>query len=224
MKPVLYAACVTELSDESLYAAACERVSEARREKAERLRFEKDKRLSVGAELLLRYALRPVGVEELSFAYGEYEKPCLQGRSIHFNLSHSGEWVLCAVGGCELGCDIEQLAPVNLKIAKRFFAPDEYEDIAAAPTPEEQRERFFRYWTLKESFMKATGLGLRLPMNEFSIRRGEKIAVRQSVDERDYVFREYSDIDGYCCALCTAGQEPEPTLRIVDVTRLLADA
>lgn len=221
MKPVLYASCVTPLAEKSLYAAACGLVSEARREKAERLRFEKDKRLSVGAELLLRYALRPAGVKELSFAYGENEKPYLPGRDIRFNLSHSGDWVLCAVGGCELGCDIEQLSPVNLKIAKRFFAPDEYADITSAPTPEAQRELFFRYWTLKESFMKATGLGLRLPMNEFAILRGEKFAVRQTVDERDYMFREYSDIAGYCCALCAAGQEPDEPLRIVDMKTLL---
>ena len=221
MKPVLYAACVTELADAGLYAAACELVTETRREKAARLRFEKDKRLSVGAELLLRYALRPAGVTELSFAYGENEKPYLPERDVHFNLSHSGDWVLCAVGGCELGCDIERIAPVNLKVAKRFFAPDEYADIIAAPTPEAQRELFFRYWTLKESFMKATGLGLRLPMNEFAIRRGKEIAVRQSVDTRDYVFREYPDIGGYCCALCAAGQEPEETLHIVNIRTLL---
>lgn len=221
MQPVLYASCVTPLADAKLYAAACELVSDGRREKAARLRFEKDKRLSVGAELLLRHALRPAGVEELSFAYGEYEKPYLPERDLHFNLSHSGEWVLCAVGGCELGCDIERLAPVNLKIARRFFSPVEYEDIAAAPTPQEQQERFFRYWTLKESFMKATGLGLRLPMNEFAILRGETITVRQSVDARDYVFREYSDIAGYACALCTTGQEPENTVRIVDIKTLL---
>ncbi|MBO6268186.1 MAG: 4-phosphopantetheinyl transferase family protein, partial [Clostridium sp.] len=64
---------------------------------------------------------------------------------------------------------------------------------------------FFRFWTLKESFMKATGLGFRLPLDAFSIIPGpEGVTLRQQVDSRQYYFREYDLQDGYRYALCSA--------------------
>ena len=81
---------------------------------------------------------------------------------------------------------------------------------------------FFRYWTLKESFLKATGLGMKLPMDEFQIRLGTDIDVIQSVDSRRYTFREYDDLPGCRCALCAAGDCRDTELRIVDLKKILA--
>lgn len=216
--PVLFAACVTPLETPRLYDAACAAVSPARRQKAERFRFPKDRRLCLGAELLLRYVLRVHGAEfPNEFVYGPQGKPQLPDDSLQFSLSHSGDWVICAAGSCAVGCDIEKIAPVDLRVADRFFSPDEAADIAAQPTPEAQAELFYRYWVLKESFIKATGLGMNLPLNAFRIELGEDIRVRQSVDQRKYSFAEFSDVFGYCCAMCFTGEQPKAVLQVIDL-------
>ena len=228
-----YIACVAALEDEGLYALALAAASPERREKVRRFRFPKDRRLSLGAELLLRKALQELGItrRELSYTYGENGKPFLSGLpGLHFNLSHSGERVMCAVSGGEAGCDIEQIRDVDLKIARRYFFYGEYERIAAAATEEERCDLFFRYWTLKESFMKVTGRGLSLPLDAFQIvlpPRGVEgeITVVQNVDRRLYRFQEFHDIDGsggsYRCAVCWTDGFPAPAAEEVDLARFL---
>ena len=222
-KPVLYAASVAPLADAARYAAAYAEVSPARREKTDRFRFEKDRRLSLGAELLLRRALRAEGLGEvpMAFTYGAQGKPYFKDGGVYFNLSHSGEYVLCALAPYEVGCDVEQITPIDLKIARRFFFRSEYDDIAAQTTEEARSELFFRYWTLKESFMKVTGLGIKLPLDAFEIVRASEITVRQSVDTRQYSFAEFDEISGYQCALCTAGDCRGVVLHTVDFAEIL---
>ena len=226
LKPVLYAASVAPLTDAELYAAAYAAVSLARREKADRFRFEKDKRLSLGAELLLRHALcaERLGEVPMAFTYGAQGKPHFKDGGVFFNLSHSGEYVLCALAPCEVGCDVEQIAPIDLNIARRFFFRSEYADIAAQMAENARNELFFRYWALKESFMKVTGLGMKLPLDAFEIVRGAEISVRQSVDERQYSFAEFGDISGYRCALCAAGDCHGAVLHTVDFAEVLPPA
>lgn len=221
--PTLYACSVAPLEDRMLFHTAYEAMPKARRQKTDQFYFPKDKRLSVGAELLLRYVLIASGISDLpeTFEYGEQGKPFLPDHSLWFNLSHSGDWVLCAVAGCEVGCDIEKVAPVDLRVAKRFFFHSEYERIMEEPIKEKQTELFFRYWTLKESFMKATGLGMKLPLHDFEIVMGEEVSVLQSVDDRLYHFSEYLEIPGYCCSICTVGEKPESGIRIVDIQSVL---
>ena len=222
--PILFAADVTALKDAELYHLAYAAATPPRREKTDRFRPEKDRRLSLGAEALLRHALRCAGSGAASagFDYGADKKPYLRDGGLFFNLSHSGIWAVCAVAGYEVGCDVEQVAPIDLKLARRFL-PEEYEDILSQPTAGERLELFYRYWTLKESFMKATGLGMQLPLDAFRIVRGEKISVVQSVDDRAFSFREFTALSGYKCALCCAGACADARLRILDLKEILRD-
>lgn len=221
--PVLYAASVAPLADAARYAAAYAAVSPARQEKTDRFRFERDRRLSLGAELLLRHALRAEGLGKvpMAFTYGAQGKPRLKDGGVFFNLSHSGEYVICALAPCEVGCDVEQITAVDLNIARRFFFRSEYRDIAAQATEETRNELFFRYWTLKESFMKVTGLGMKLPLDAFEIVRAGEITVHQSVDTRQYSFAEFDNLAGYKCALCAAGNCRGAVLHKVDFAEIL---
>lgn len=222
-RTTLFAARVSPLEDGEIYRAAYDAVSPARQKKADSFRFEKDRRLCIGAELLLRCGLRTAGIEkpDTSFVYGPQGKPYLKNCALYFNFSHSGDWVVCALSSCETGCDMQKIGVADLKLARRFFCPEEYEDIAAQSTPQEQRELFCRYWTLKESFLKVTGLGMKLPLNAFRIVRGKEISVIQSVDERSYAFGEYHDLPGYACALCAAGYCENAELKIIDLREFL---
>lgn len=222
-KTALYAADVSVFADPQLYAEAYAAASPARREKIDRYHFAKDRYLSLGAETLLHYALRLAGIRELpvTFDYGPQGKPYLKDGCVYFNISHSGNWVICAVSACEVGCDVEKIVPIDLKIAERFFFHEEYDDIAAQTTQETQNEMFYRYWTLKESFMKATGLGMKLPLDSFRIVLGSEISVEQSVDGRNYRFIEYDVIPGCKCALCTAGDGRAAALHMTDLRQIL---
>lgn len=217
-KDLLLAADVSALEDEFLFEAAYAKASVERKLKTDRYRFRRDKNASLGAELLLRRALNRFGVSKPVFAYGEAGKPYLAGEDgVFFNLSHSGRFVLCAASEHELGADIEAVRGADLKIAQRFFCESEAAHVAAQETEPERNELFFRYWTLKESFLKATGVGLRLPLRDFEIVLDGGISVRQSVDSRSFFFREYEEISGCKCAVCKTDAPFAAELQIVNI-------
>ncbi len=214
----LYAADVNELADPELFGPAFDLLDEKRKEKTERLHFEKDKRLSVGAGVLIRAALRDIGLDSrgISFMYGEYEKPYVEGRSdIFFNISHSGNMVICAAGGCEAGCDIEEIKHPKANVAERFFTDEEKAFVKAGGD-----EAFFRIWTLKESFMKATGKGLHLGMKDFSISVGETISVA-TTEKGSFNFEEFANFDGFKCAVCAKGGTINKEVRNVSIRKFM---
>lgn len=217
-KNLLLAADVSALSDDTLYEAAYARTSAERKEKTNRYRFRRDRNASLGAEQLLRRALELLGIREYAYSCGKAGKPYVAGRDdVCFSLSHSGCFVLCAVSEHEIGADIECVKSANMKIAERFFCKEEYEHIAAQEAEEARQALLFRYWTLKESFLKATGLGLHLPLNQFEVVLNNEIAVVQNVDDRSYFFREYDGVPGCKCAICTADAPFAAELQMVEI-------
>ncbi|MCC8065877.1 MAG: 4'-phosphopantetheinyl transferase superfamily protein [Clostridiales bacterium] len=81
----------------------------------------------------------------------------------------------------EIGCDIEYKKRPNDKLARRFFCPEEYEWLTRPQSQAEKKDRFYRLWTLKESFLKATGLGLYLPLDSFCFHIEEDQAGRTQI-------------------------------------------
>ncbi len=150
-------------------------VSEERRERVARFQFVKDAQRSLFGELLARYALcENTGRKnnELKFIRNRFGKPMLEWKDneseIHFNISHSGRWVVCAVDYTPVGIDVELMKPVSLEVARRFFSKDEYEALLREPEIRQQ-EYFFALWTMKESFIKADGRGLSLSLDQFTV-------------------------------------------------------
>ncbi len=104
-------------------------------------------------------------------AYGKPEivQPAA-GRSLRFSLANTDGLVTCAVAlGRDIGVDAEMIDSTveTDEIADYFFAPTEVVALRALP-PAEQRYRFFEFWTLKEAYIKARGLGLSLPLEKFA--------------------------------------------------------
>ena len=142
-------------------------VSLERLEKTARYIHQKDKKLSIGAELLLKYSLNQIGISNPVFDHDQYGKPFLGNHPlVHFNLSHSEDYVACAVSDSPVGVDIEHIQDAELDIARHYFFGSEYEHIQNSPR---QERAFFQFWVLKESYMKMTGLGFRMALDEFSI-------------------------------------------------------
>ena len=166
---------------------------ESRKAKADYYRFDKDKRLSCGAYLLLKKMLSEIGIYDLTFKYGKYEKAYLANSpDIFFNLSHSRNYVACGVSDSEIGVDIEFNDPdIDLNIAKQYFFNEEYDAIINSDSPSDE---FFSYWVLKESYMKYTGLGFNLNLDEFCILKNSDIKLKD--DENNIRFSLF-EVDGY---------------------------
>lgn len=210
----LYAADASVLADKALYEKAYASVSDERQKKADSFRFEKDRHLSLGAAVLLQAALKDHGIsgDFPGFRFGENGKPYLAERDdAFFSISHSGNYVLCAVSGSEIGCDIEKTASADIRIAKRFFTPAEYETILNEKDESRRNDLFYRYWTLKESYIKATGAGLSKPLGSFTVGiGGSSISVIEKEEVEDYSLYEFNDIPGYRCAVCIKGRAAKP--------------
>ena len=160
-------------------------VSENRQEKIDFYRFEKDKKLSCGAYLLLKKLLSEKNITDPLFKTEKYGKAYISNyENIYFNLSHSGKMVLCAISDMEVGADIEYIdSEIDLDIAKHYFYNSEYESIMKS---ENSADEFFKYWVLKESYMKYTGLGMNLKLDSFEIMIEDKIRLKN--DNNDLKF------------------------------------
>lgn len=117
---------------------------------------------------------RELGVHPASvrFTCNTWGRPELAQPGPRFSLSHSGELVVCLVSSqCEPGVDTEPFsrAPSCLSLAPKVFAPSELEGVRGLPG-DQQLRRALTIWTLKESYIKARGMGLALPLERIAFR------------------------------------------------------
>jgi 4'-phosphopantetheinyl transferase len=184
-------------------------VTNERIEKTDRYFHQKDKKLSIGVELLLNHTLSQIGIFNPVFRRDEYGKPFLKNHSdIHFNLSHSENYVACAVSDSPVGVDIEHIQDVDLNIAKHYFFGSEYEHILSS---NDKKRTFFELWVLKESFMKMTGRGFRLALDEFSVEIGDRIRVLHEEDDPEFGVWNVAEGE-YMLAVCSKSRVSEPEL------------
>lgn len=171
-------------------------------------------------QVLSRYA--DVAPDEWTFAADEHGRPRVVGSAlgdIDFNLSHSETLAVCAIARGAVGVDVEDLArPAPLDVAARFFAPSEAQALLAEPA-ERQSRRFYEYWVLKESYGKARGLGLRLPLDRFAFDLRDTATPRVSFaspiddDEARWWFALVEPTAHHVAAV--AKRDPSPSPRLV---------
>ena len=206
----VYLADISPLYDDEVFKEYYREAIPYRREKVDGLKLKKPKCRSLGAGVLLKKALKDAGVsvETADFKTAEGGKPELKGAGIFFNLSHSGDRAMCVISDCPVGCDVEAVRE-NRRVAERFFTKEEAELAGESP------ESFTRLWTLKESFIKATGEGLGRALDSFSLRFDEKCKITGVIQgekspER-HSFYEWDFEDGYKYAACVNGDTNELT-------------
>lgn len=145
---------------------------EEKKNRVDKNRFLIKKKQTVAGEMLARKAISQwcnVPPESIVFFTKEHNKPYAKDLNVEFNISHSGDMVVCAVSNTPIGIDIEKIRPIDLKIAKRFCNEEELKYLFGfAPRDEdfsytENKEiltRFFSLWTAKEAYGKCVGDGL----------------------------------------------------------------
>ncbi len=149
----------------------------AERQRAQSFKFDKDRDLYIAAHLFLRQVLSryaAVPEKDWRFSTNAYGKPAIANPGydwLQFNLSHTQGRVACAVArNRAVGVDVEQHKSLHdlSALCRHTFSPPEAEHVLSTPFPNEQEQRFFSYWTLKEAYIKARGMGLSLPLHQFS--------------------------------------------------------
>jgi 4'-phosphopantetheinyl transferase len=162
--------------DERFIRAADERISAAERERAHSYRRPEDRCRFLAGRMLVRIALRHhAGMREQDAALMQFDshgRPAISGAP-DFNISHSGSIVACAVArGCRIGIDVERIRPLDPAAFLDSFASDEWRQIRNA-SPESAP--LLRFWTRKESVLKADGRGMGVPLLEVRIRGDEAL-------------------------------------------------
>lgn len=125
-----------------------------------------------------------LAVEQINLERDAYGKPEVKGLPLHFNISHSGEWVVCAVNEKPVGIDIEQVRPLEMRLADRVCTESDAAYLNEAETDEEQLERLYRLWTAKEAYFKWKGTGI---TNLKSITFADILPHCRQMKEDDYI-------------------------------------
>lgn len=192
-------------------------LSEDERTRAERFVFKKSRDAYIAARGALRCTLAlylKTDPTSIRFDYTSHGKPALNGadnaQDLRFNLSHSvGRALLALTLGCEVGVDIEKVRAdfPYLEIAQQFFTAAEYAALCAT-APDLQAQTFFNYWTHKEALIKATGVGLSVPLNQVEVRLAPDAAITslsETVQVPAHSLHVLAPGDGYVGACVVLG-------------------
>ena len=209
----LYVADITQLPNPEKCPELLKGLPSERITKIRSARQEDHKKQMLGAGLLLQRVLALCfdgGDCNFKYSVGEHGKPKVEG--LEYNLSHSGNFVICAVSDKPIGCDVEKIRKAPKEIAERFFAEGEKQYLARASV-EQYDEEFFRIWTMKESFVKMTGEGLSLSMATYEIVMGERGQVLRDGRLQECYITEFA-VDGYRIAVCSEKAGSVETIRV----------
>ncbi len=200
-KTQVYLMDVRPLKEEALFSTYLGQVSLDRQIKIKALKTSQAKARSLGAGLLLGQVLRNHQIDcQALITYNHFGKAFLKDYpDFHFNLSHSGDFVVCAASPQAVGIDIQKIKDVNLKVAKRFFHKKEFECLAKLP-PGMRKTAFSQIWAAKESYLKYLGTGLATRLDSFVVQldqeggqiKGVKAHLKNYQGPEEYVI--------YCCS------------------------
>lgn len=215
-----------EIVDERLLLTLHGLLSEAERHRQQRFHFADDRKRDLVTRAMVRTVLSryaAVAPADWAFSANAYGRPEIANRhddacGLSFNVSHTrGLIALGVTRHRALGVDVEHVSArqVAVAIADRFFSPTEVEALSRVP-PERWQDRFFEYWTFKESYIKARGMGLSIPLDRFSFHypheRAVRIAIEPGLDDDAgrWSFWQCRPMPEYLLAICAERLDMAP--------------
>ncbi|RUT69548.1 4-phosphopantetheinyl transferase [Flavobacterium cupreum] len=189
----IYYSYLSEGNHESLLRNHLPDFPENYQAKISRFRRWQDAQASVLGRILLFTGLKEAGFlgpADKELKYTSYHKPYFEDHPVQFNISHSGEIVVCALSDeGEIGIDIEIISDILIDDFKFQMTENEWERIS---TSTNTKNAFFEYWTQKEAVIKAHGHGLTIPLQSFEITdystiiQGEKFYLKEINIDKKY--------------------------------------
>lgn len=181
-----------KISEASLLVAYRALLNAAEKQQQSRFHFARDRHSYLITRTLLRTVLsRYIAVDpkDWMFSTNAYGRPQIVNKeatdcSLSFNISHTQGIIVLGVTKCRLiGVDVENIAArkISVDIANHYFAPQEVAALSVV-SRDKRQYRFFEYWTFKESYIKARGLGLSLSLDKFSFHYAHDHAVELAID------------------------------------------
>ena len=155
---------------------------------------------------LLAYAVQEVyGLPLPEIACDSRGKPFFtQRQEICFNLSHCRGLAVCGISAFPLGVDCESIRSLREGVLRRSFAPEEVLAVMESPQPD---ETFFRFWTLKEAFVKALGVGISYPLHTAVFALDGEDVTRHP---QGWQFRQFRPDSGHVVSCCGASEDTLP--------------
>ncbi len=185
--------------EQSLFSAYLSVLSPELKEKNSRYVRWQNRHSHLFGKLLLMEALKTYGIEKDIWNYVEcnsYHRPYLTLKEYDFNISHSGNYVTCAIGkNIRLGIDIEENKKVNFEHFQMVMTPSQWDIINNANYP---LKEFYKYWTIKESVIKADGRGFTIPLDELEVKNNTV-----QCDDKSWFVQELEINSDYSAALAT---------------------
>lgn len=147
---------INDLEEEE-YKEFFELLNPKKRESIKRLKKTDDKKRSVCAEMLVKSVISKkcgINIEDIVIDTYENGKPFCKNVDVAFNISHSGEYAVCAFGEKAIGIDIQKIVPYNEKTAKKVCSREEFEAVEKSA---DKAAEFIKLWTKKEAALKMQG-------------------------------------------------------------------
>ncbi|WP_461673156.1 4'-phosphopantetheinyl transferase family protein [Priestia megaterium] len=208
------------------YSDLLERLSENKKKKILGRRKRENTYTEILGELIIRYLVCQkynVNNSDVEFYSNIYKKPLLKNfTNFHFNLSHSEDWVVCITDTSHVGIDVEYVQPIDLDILKTFFSAQEYEDLKQLNL-DHRISYFYDLWTLKESYIKALGIGITMSLNTFTIRKYNNLSIDLISDKSypKYFFRQYYLNENYRLSACATTKNFPKDLIFINYKELI---
>ncbi len=175
-----------------------------------------DAQLSLLGRVLLDQEVRrnSDATTSLELHYTSFKKPYLKNEKIQFNISHSGDIVVCAISeNTEIGIDIEIIKDINIADFRSQMTTFEWNRIF---TSDNVKNSFFTYWTQKEAVLKADGRGLSIPLQSFEV-----INCKAQINNTHFSVKEIKLDNQYKCHLAFKNiiNETIDSIQCVDVVK-----
>jgi len=199
----LYLADISALGDPQSDNSKISLLPQERQIKILKHKLADDRKRSLGAGMIINKILYKNNVDVNSIHYGSNGKPYAD--NIFFNVAHSGKFAFGVSSDKEVGCDVEIIKNEHLDIAKRFFTESEYNYIFNS---ENSSNTFYKLWSIKESYIKLSGEGLRTPLNSFEINISDNdISITENNIAKDCFVTQF-EFDDHSFAICSYEQPP----------------
>jgi 4'-phosphopantetheinyl transferase len=188
----LWCAYHDEITDSRVLGEYRLKLSENELRRQMRFRFERDRHRYLVTRAMVRTVLSnyfDVAPRDWRFAVNNYGRPSIatdhaDARGVDFNLSHTDGLVVMGVAReCAIGVDVENVRTheAAIEVADRYFHAEELAELRTLSS-EKQKQRFFEYWTLKESYIKARGMGLTIPLERFAFHLDDPERIWLTID------------------------------------------
>ncbi len=222
----IYGIQIPDNIDDEIFHTLLQYVSTEKGERLNTYTITKDAYASLFADLIVRKIIIEefkLNNDEIIIKYGEFGKPYFENyRNFIFNVSHSGDWVVCICHNSPVGIDIEKIRPTNFKIAKRFFSEEEYYDLLMTPLAK-RLEYYYDLWTSKESFIKTVEKGLIIPLDSFTVKiNQDSISVFHNISNVTYYFKQYTISNEYKLTACATVNTFPSKVKLVSFTSLFS--